>query len=182
MLSASFFLSSNAAAELQRLPLQVNLNTVETLAPLTSSPERCALGTDAFSIGMTGGSGTVTITTGLSPKLVTIPVVLGASDCPTQKFSFSDGKFVLYAANGSILVATYFGAFGPTFAIVPSDSKFAIGGGTGFFSGASGSGTLGGGITIVSQAPFLGTGTLSGTGTISFSSSAFEKHFNIVRN
>lgn len=103
--------------------------------------------------------------------------ILGATDCVTMPtteapfFSFNDGKFVLTAASGETLFATYSGKFAPT--TTPGlwalyDGQFAITGGTGRYARATGSGKLTGSetpsadpFTIPAKGNFVADGLIS---------------------
>jgi hypothetical protein len=93
---------------------------------------------------------------------------LTSTDCVTQvsesQFIFTNGKFTLTAANGDTVTANYSGSLSQV-----SDSpvsnlsgSYQITGGTGRFSGASGSGYLQGTSNLKSgEANYVATGILS---------------------
>jgi len=164
------------------MAMSLYLTVTETLAPLGSDPGRCPTATNAMAIGMLGGSGVMNVATGPGPKVVSIPVIFGGSDCPTAEFQFSYGNFTLSTPNGHQMHVNYYGGFNPTsqttLAIDSGRSGFAITGGTGFLAGASGTGTLAGNENILSQPPaFLGLGSIQANGTITFSNPGFAQRF-----
>ena len=90
------------------------------------------------------------------------------SDCinPTSAYTyaFSNGKLSLIAANGDVLQAVYSGSLTPsaTPPIYVINGTYRITGGTGRFSGASGSGTVGGFENLqTTQSQLVLTGTIS---------------------
>jgi hypothetical protein len=184
-LASACLASSPATAGLRNLPLTVSFpQTTEKFADYDAV--RCAT-TGAIAVGMTGGTGSMIISANNGKKSIKIPVVLSASDCPDSSMYFHNGKFTLMTANGQTLSATYEGQFlaDPTnpLLLTMSTGAFAITGGTGYFAGASGSGELKGTATILvppfPPSAFSATGTLNGTGTISFSKQDFEQQFNV---
>ncbi|MFL6718507.1 MAG: hypothetical protein ACJ8G3_19320 [Burkholderiaceae bacterium] len=182
LFAAFAFHSGNAAAELRNLPLSISMTTAESLAPQDPSKVTCA--TPAEAVGMTHGSGTMTV--GYKNRGYTGVVTATASDCATPTFVFSNGKLTITAVNGSTLTANYHGSFAGTAASpilkMNKDATFTITGGTGVFEGASGSGKLSGYIDIT-NAPGLSPkempGMLEATGTISFSKTAFENAYQV---
>jgi hypothetical protein len=189
LILGSSLISQNASAASGSNEMTVRLSTSETMAPLFSLPKRCAGVAGAVGIGMTAGTGTLSIAVDGSPKIVNIPVVLTATDCPSPSTSkigdlvFSQGQFLLAAANGNTISATYNGTFGVIDPVVPNQLKaagamYAITGGTGAFAGATGTGTLTGTETIYSPPPLLmATGTLNASGSISLPNKNFVDAF-----
>lgn len=185
LLFAAFaFHSGNAAAELRNIPINISINTFETLATQDMAGVSCATATE--SVGMTHGSGTMSI--GYKNRGYVGPVMANARDCATPTFVFSNGKMTITAVNGSTLTADYSGSFSGTAGSpvlnMNRDAKFTITGGTGVFEGAYGSGKLSGYVDITKA---LGTppmpvdmpGKLEATGTISFSKTAFENAYKV---
>jgi hypothetical protein len=95
-------------------------------------------------------------------------VSLATADCITpmgDHFTFK-GEFTLIAANGDKLTGDYSGSFvprdgGPVYTLADAELKFT--GGTGRFSGASGTAELNG-----SQDTTTGKGKMDANGTISY--------------
>lgn len=178
----SCFLSSNAAAALQNLKLEVVVDIMENLDSFDLV--RCP--GNEFKVGRSAGSGHIIITTNNKKDIITIPVKISASDCPDPSFNFNNGYFTLTAlvASRDTLNATYHGSFimNPVGGSLKLNSgAFSIApGGTGIFAGASGSGHLQGGGQIVSLSPDITfKANLQGNGKISFPKSNFEEKYKI---
>ncbi|MBK4732999.1 hypothetical protein [Noviherbaspirillum pedocola] len=174
LFSALAFSPVSSEAALLNLPLNINLNTQETVTPIQlAKGVSCPAGT-AF-VGMSAGTGTITV--GAGSRGYSGPITATATDCATSNLQFSDGKLTITAVNGDKLTATYFGAFIPTatpglFTI--NGGAFTITGGTGIFAGASGTGQLQG-TELINPANPLYYGKLQATGTISFPLPNFEQ-------
>jgi hypothetical protein len=181
LFAALAFHSGNAAAELRNLPLNISLETLESLA-LQEKPGVTCSRLDE-SVGMTTGSGTMTV--GYKNRGYVGVVTANARDCATPTFVFSNGKLTVHAVNGSTLTADYSGSFsgtaGSTILTMNKDAKFTITGGTGVFEGAHGSGKLSGYVDVKNAT--IGAqnmpGKLQATGTISFSKTAFENAYQV---
>lgn len=176
------FHSGNATAELRNLPLNISLETRESLALQETSGMTCSTPTE--SVGMTTGSGTMSV--GYKNRGYVGPVMANARDCATPTFVFSNGKLTITAVNGSTLTADYSGSFGGTADLpilkMSKDAKFTITSGTGVFEGAYGSGKLSGYVDITNAlggVPLNMPGKLEATGTISFSKAAFETAYQV---
>jgi hypothetical protein len=189
LLSISCAISSSAASAqtATSMPMSLSLTIVETLATTDSDPERCpAATTKAMAIGMLTGSGYMKVTTGPGPKIVSIPVMFTGSDCPTEAFHFSNGKFTLATPSGHQLFADYYGGFvfadpiarPAALTLDAGQSAFVINSGTGYFAGASGTGTLSGNENILAPLPALvGFGNIQANGTITFKTPGFANRF-----
>lgn len=170
-----------AAASFRNLPLSISLETAEILTP-SNIPGgiRCPL--DQFYYGG--------ITTSIKPGTMTIKLADGtyspmvtavATDCATTTFTFSQGKMTIFAVNGAGTInASYSGSFVPIALGSPilniNSATFTITGGSGIFDGATGSGELRG--TVNATNPLLPMpGSLTATGTVSFTKSAFERGY-----
>ncbi len=182
LFAALAFHSGNAAAELRNLPLNISLETFESLAQQEQLGVTCS--TLAESVGMTTGSGTMSV--GYKNRGYVGPVSAVARDCATPTFVFSNGKMTIHAVNGSTLTADYSGSFGGAagspILTMNKDAKFTITGGTGVFEGAYGSGKLSGYVDITNALggmPVKMPGKLQATGTISFSRTAFENAYQV---
>lgn len=182
LFAAVAFHSGNAAADVRNIPISISVSTLESLAPQETQGVTCA--TPAESVGMTTGSGTMSI--GYKNRGYVGPVTANARDCATPTFVFSNGKLTITAVNGSTLTADYQGSFGgtagSTILTMNNDARFTITGGTGVFEGAWGSGKLSGYVDIKSALggePKDMPGKLEATGTISFSKNAFETAYKV---
>lgn len=182
LFAAFAFHSGNATAELRNLPLNISLETKESLEDQEKPGVTCS--TLAESVGMTTGSGTMSV--GYKNRGYVGPVMANARDCATPTFVFSNGKLTITAVNGSTLTADYSGSFGGTadspILKMNKDAKFTITGGTGVFEGAYGSGKLSGYVDITNAlrgSPLNMPGKLEATGTISFSRAAFETAYQV---
>ena len=153
--AAAIAVATTAVAGPTNVPFKATFVTQEQLHP---DPAVCQ--TAPYLVGVTTLSGHAShlgATTGVSSDCVT----------PTSPytFSFANGKLTATAANGDELRAEYSGTLSPTatppiFAVAGS---YRITGGTGRFSGASGSGTLQGIENIQT-----GQGQLQLSGAISY--------------
>ncbi len=155
VLAASLAVSSIAFAGPTSVPFKATLVTQEQLHP---DPAICQ--SAPYLVGVTTGSGHVShlgATTGISTDCVT----------PTSAYTytFSYGKLTLTAASGDEVRAEYSGSLSPTATapIYAIAGTYRITGGTGRFSGASGTGTLQGIENLQT-----GQGQLQLTGTISY--------------
>ncbi|MFS0754488.1 hypothetical protein ABC383_07290 [Noviherbaspirillum sp. 1P10PC] len=171
-----------AAQSSPEMPMQLYLTITETIAPTHSDPDRCPADSGAMGIGMVAGSGIMNVATGPGPKIVTLPVIFASSDCPNPAFQFSYGAFMLTTPTGHQLYANYYGGFystnETTLMLDPGRSVFVLSGGTGYFAGASGRGTLGGYESILRTQPsFLGFGNMEAKGTITFKNPGFAQRF-----
>ena len=137
------------------VPFKATLVVQEQIRP---DPARCQA--NPYLAGTTAGSG----------QASHLGAVTGSgTDCitPTSAYTyaFSNGKLTLIAANGDELRADYAGALTPsaTPPIFVVAGTYRITGGTGRFSGASGTGAVGG-LTNLQT----GQGTLELNGNISY--------------
>jgi hypothetical protein len=181
-LSWAMSLPAGAAQPATNMAMSLDLTITETMAPTDNDPERCPATSNAMAIGMLTGSGFMTVTIGPGPKIVSIPVMFAGSDCPTGAFQFSSGKFTLSTPSGHQLFADYYGGFyatSPTALVLDvSKSAFVINSGTGFFAGASGTGTLHGNENVLNPPPALvGFGNIQAKGTIAFKNPGFANRF-----
>lgn len=181
-LSWTMSMPAVAAQPTTSMPMSLSLTITETLAPIDSDPERCPVASNAMAIGMLTGSGFMKVATGPGPKVVSIPVMFAGSDCPTEAFQFSSGKFTLSTPSGHQLFADYYGGFYrtglATLVLDAGKSAFVINSGTGFFAGASGTGTLSGNENILAPLPALvGFGNIQANGTVTFKNPGFANRF-----
>ena len=145
-----------AVAGPTNVPFAAKLVTQEQIGP---NPTQCQA--VPYLAGMTSGTGQATHlgrVTGTAEDCI-VPPSAGYA------YTFSGGRLTLVAANGDELRATYSGTLNPT-AVPPIyaiTGTYQITGGTGRFTGASGSGRLGGIENLQT-----GQGQLSLDGTISY--------------
>jgi len=181
--------SNPANAALKNVPLSINLVTEEQLAP-PIQPDRIACPNNSAFAGITKGTGDISI--GSGKRIYKGPVLALATDCATAEMQFSNGRLTVIAnVNGNTLTATYNGSFIPvgpgtapgTVIYKVNNGAFAITGGTGYFVGATGTGSLDGTVivpsNILQQPDQIIKGALKAIGRISFSTAAFEQTYGI---
>lgn len=173
--------SDATAADFRNLPLSIAVETAEILTPSNiPGGVRCPI--DQFYYGgitssTKPGNMTIKLADGNYSRLVTAV----ATDCATTTFTFSQGKMTIFAVNGAgTISASYSGSFVPSQLGSPilsiNSATFSITGGTGIFDGAAGTGELRG--TVDATNPLLPMpGSLSATGTVSFTKPAFERGY-----
>jgi hypothetical protein len=139
LLLGSVAVSLSAWAGPKQVPFKARISAQEVLG---FDPVRCP---GTFIVGTTTGKGTAS-------HMGAVKMV--ASDCPVltdMPPSFSNGHLTLTAANGDKVHAVYQGVLVPVdvdagvFSVV---GGYTVNGGTGRFKHATGSGTLGGSITL----------------------------------
>lgn len=162
--------AGNATAGPGTLDFTATFNTTEFLLPA----ENCPSGLGGIGVG----AGTTNLFT-KKPARDTTTVVLASFDCVTPSmdgvtFIFGPGKFTLTGPGGDTLFATYSGTLyyekpdpltGLPVYRFDKDAMFSIQGGTGRYSKAVGSGSIGGTETI-NQATGTAQGKLTAVGKI----------------
>jgi hypothetical protein len=170
LLLVSAFAAGNATARPGTMDFTATFNTTEFLLPA----ENCPSGVGGIGVG----AGTTNLFT-KKPASDQTTVVLASFDCVTPSvngatFIFGPGKFTLTGPGGDTIFATYSGTLyleGPDpLTGLPvykfgTDAMFNIQGGTGRYSKAVGSGSIGGTETI-NQASGTAQGKLTAVGKI----------------
>jgi hypothetical protein len=164
LLLGSVAVSLSAWAGPKQVPFKARISAQEVLG---FDPVRCPIPEPMPEMPLVPNLGT---TTGKGTASHMGAVKMVATDCPVltdMPPSFSDGRLTLTAANGDEVHAAYQGV------LVPADETgivfrivggYTVNGGTGRFTNATGSGTLGGTITLVpggASAEYEVKGTLS---------------------